>query len=396
MELLALPEETWILIFSFCNPEEDLLSIKLTCPLFNRLCDENVLWKIFYHNKFGDHVSFRKQLYINEVPNWKEEFKWRKNPAIRVQLFNNNTEDCIESMKRENIFKDSNSFISFLRFTGGLSHKVVYSLIQKPNSYGLDKNIFIDEIKKLDFSGLTVLESLRLFSKIFGNLFHQQGQEMSITALSEGYFSSSGTEVYLFSSSEQVYCFLYVLLMLNTDAHHPQVTKKMKLHEFIKNIKAIGCEVPDEILSFVYKDITENEIICSIYPKITGEICYSNWMKIKDNTGTKKRWVVLTTNCLVIYRKKCSLLTIDDNCLMVIELFYSSSVYTPENMPNLSREQLVLYTDQAFYLIPSSKQEFNEWFENLTKVIQQLKNESNEASILIKNDHPDLFNEEQQ
>ncbi len=50
--------------------------------------------------------------------------------------------------------------------------------------------------------------------------------------------------------------------MLNTDAHNPQVKKRMTKAEFIKNNRGIndGNNLPDDFMSEIFDEIVSNEI----------------------------------------------------------------------------------------------------------------------------------------
>lgn len=50
--------------------------------------------------------------------------------------------------------------------------------------------------------------------------------------------------------------------MLNTDAHNPQIKKRMTRADFLKNNTKIndGGDLPDEFLSSIFDDIVNNEI----------------------------------------------------------------------------------------------------------------------------------------
>jgi brefeldin A-inhibited guanine nucleotide-exchange protein len=50
--------------------------------------------------------------------------------------------------------------------------------------------------------------------------------------------------------------------MLNTDAHNPQVKKRMTKADFVKNNRGIndGNDLPEEFLSSIYDEIVMNEI----------------------------------------------------------------------------------------------------------------------------------------
>ena len=50
--------------------------------------------------------------------------------------------------------------------------------------------------------------------------------------------------------------------MLNTDAHNPQVKRRMTKQDFIKNNRGIndGTDLPEEFLSAIFDEIHSNEI----------------------------------------------------------------------------------------------------------------------------------------
>jgi brefeldin A-inhibited guanine nucleotide-exchange protein len=50
--------------------------------------------------------------------------------------------------------------------------------------------------------------------------------------------------------------------MLNTDAHNPQVKKRMTKADFIKNNRGINdnADLPEEFLSGIFEEIVSNEI----------------------------------------------------------------------------------------------------------------------------------------
>jgi brefeldin A-inhibited guanine nucleotide-exchange protein len=77
-----------------------------------------------------------------------------------------------------------------------------------------------------------------------------------------------------FSTPDTAYVLAYSLIMLNTDAHNPNVKKKMSLHDFIRNNRgmhwlfaktdAIGIDnkrdLASEFLERLYFNIVNNEI----------------------------------------------------------------------------------------------------------------------------------------
>lgn len=62
--------------------------------------------------------------------------------------------------------------------------------------------------------------------------------------------------------AEAAYVLSYSIILLNTDAHNPQVKKHMTKEDFFKNNRKIndGGDFPEEFMSVIYDDITTNEI----------------------------------------------------------------------------------------------------------------------------------------
>ena len=61
---------------------------------------------------------------------------------------------------------------------------------------------------------------------------------------------------------DAAYVLAYSVILLNTDAHNPQVKRRMTLSDFVKNNRGIndGADLPEELLSSIYDDIVSNEI----------------------------------------------------------------------------------------------------------------------------------------
>ena len=61
---------------------------------------------------------------------------------------------------------------------------------------------------------------------------------------------------------DAAYILAYSVIMLNTDAHNPQIKKRMTKPDFLKNNREIngGQDLPEEFLSQIFDDIVNNEI----------------------------------------------------------------------------------------------------------------------------------------
>lgn len=61
---------------------------------------------------------------------------------------------------------------------------------------------------------------------------------------------------------DTVYVLAYSTIMLNTDAHNPQVKNRMTKLDFVKNNRGIndGADLPEDLLHSIFDDIVSNEI----------------------------------------------------------------------------------------------------------------------------------------
>jgi brefeldin A-inhibited guanine nucleotide-exchange protein len=61
---------------------------------------------------------------------------------------------------------------------------------------------------------------------------------------------------------DTAYILAYSTILLNTDAHNPQVKRRMTKADFIKNNRGINdnADLPEEVLSEIFDEIVSNEI----------------------------------------------------------------------------------------------------------------------------------------
>ena len=62
--------------------------------------------------------------------------------------------------------------------------------------------------------------------------------------------------------ADTAYVISYSVILLNTDAHNPQVKKCMTRADFVKNNRGIneGADLPEELLSAIFDDVVNNGI----------------------------------------------------------------------------------------------------------------------------------------
>ncbi|KAG6873306.1 hypothetical protein C0995_000459 [Termitomyces sp. Mi166 len=146
----------------------------------------------------------------------------------------------------------------FLLTTDGLSKSMIGEYLGE----GADENIAIMHafVDQLDFKDLAFVDALRVFLQSFRLPGEAQKIDRFMLKFAERYIA--GNAKMLFANADTAYVLAYSTIMLNTDAHNPQVKHRMTKADFIKNNRGINdnSDLPEEFLSNVYDDIVSNEI----------------------------------------------------------------------------------------------------------------------------------------
>jgi len=73
--------------------------------------------------------------------------------------------------------------------------------------------------------------------------------------------------------TDTAYVLAYSTILLNTDAHSPQVKKRMTKADFVKNNRGIndGEDLPEQLLHNIFDDIVSNEI--RMKDEVEAQIC---------------------------------------------------------------------------------------------------------------------------
>ncbi|QRV91209.1 Sec7 guanine nucleotide exchange factor [Ceratobasidium sp. AG-Ba] len=146
----------------------------------------------------------------------------------------------------------------FLLTTDGLSKAAIGEYLGE----GDEKNIAVMHafVDFLDFTGLTFVEALRTFLQAFRLPGESQKIDRFMLKFAARYIAQNPQSV--FKDADPAYVLAYSVVMLNTDAHSPQVKKRMTRQDFIKNNRGIndGADLPEELLSEIFDDIHSKEI----------------------------------------------------------------------------------------------------------------------------------------
>ena len=116
---------------------------------------------------------------------------------------------------------------------------------------------FIDMI---DFTPLDFLEALRALLQSFRLPGEAQKIDRFMLKFAAAYMASKTTTP--FANAEAAYVLAYSTILLNTDAHNPQVKRRMTKLDFVRNNRGINdnADLPEELLHTIYDSIQTDEI----------------------------------------------------------------------------------------------------------------------------------------
>ncbi|GAB0491795.1 hypothetical protein MMPV_003050 [Pyropia vietnamensis] len=175
-----------------------------------------------------------------------------------VTLFNAKPRKGIDLLVTNNVLdRDAEAVAHFLRHTDGLDATSVGEYIGDADPFNVA--VMNAYTNAADLTGLTFDASLRLH--LAG--FRLPGEAQKIDRIMEA-FAARFVECNpgVFANADVAFVLGFSTILLNTDAHNPQVKNKMTKEGFLRNNRGInnGGDVPAEVLSDLYDRIVANEI----------------------------------------------------------------------------------------------------------------------------------------
>ncbi|CAH1782555.1 unnamed protein product [Owenia fusiformis] len=260
---------------------------------------------------------------------------------IGLNLFNKKPDKGIWYLIERRFLEHSPSAVArFLISRKGLSkYHIGDYLGNLQNDFNMDcLDCFVDEI---DLSGLSIDVALRKFQTFFRMPGEAQKIERLMDAFAHRYCICNSDTVKNFHSADTVFLLAFAIIMLNTDLHNSSIKqeRKMKVHEFIKNLRGIdeGCDVDRDMLVGIYERVKAHEFksgtdhvtqVQKVEQTIVGKkpqlslphrrlVCYCRLYEVhdpnkKEKLGLHQREVFLFNDILVvtkIFNKKKSAIT---------------------------------------------------------------------------------------
>ncbi|KAI5079490.1 hypothetical protein GOP47_0004969 [Adiantum capillus-veneris] len=175
-----------------------------------------------------------------------------------ISLFNKKPRKGIDFLIKANKVGDSpEELCTFLKNTSGLDKGMIGDYLGENEELSL--RVMHAYVDSFNFQGMEFDEAIRTL--LLG--FRLPGEAQKIDRIMEKFaerYCKCNPEA--FSSADTAYVLAYSVILLNTDAHNPQVKNKMSKAEFLRNNRGIndGKDIPEEFMTALYDRIVKNEI----------------------------------------------------------------------------------------------------------------------------------------
>ncbi|PKI83678.1 guanine nucleotide exchange protein for ADP-robosylation factor [Malassezia vespertilionis] len=204
----------------------------------------------------GEHAP----LDLDDDPGRFENAKQRKTTLLDdIRQFNYKPKRGIAQLIEHGFIRSDapQSVARFLFYADGLSKVNIGEFLGEGDAENIAiMHAFVD---LMHFDNMPFIVALRRFLQAFRMPGEAQKIDRFMLKFAERYVEGNkGT----FANADTVYVLAYSVIMLNTDAHNPQVKHRMTLQEFIKNNAGIddGNNLPEDLLCTIYDEIQRNEI----------------------------------------------------------------------------------------------------------------------------------------
>ncbi|KAG0557352.1 hypothetical protein KC19_11G122800 [Ceratodon purpureus] len=190
--------------------------------------------------------------------------EFEKAKALKVTMesavakFNLKPSSGIKFLFQHNLVpKEPQAIAQFLRDSPGLDKKMIGDYLGEHEDFAL--SVMHAYVDALNFSGMKFDKSIRMFL----NGFRLPGEAQKIDRIMEKFAERYCRDnPNLFKNADTAYILAYAVIMLNTDAHNPMVTKKMTKSDFVRMNSSSDVEehAPTELLEDIYDSIVREEI----------------------------------------------------------------------------------------------------------------------------------------
>ncbi|KAM6471747.1 IQ motif and SEC7 domain-containing protein 2 isoform 8-T8 [Liasis olivaceus] len=211
-----------------------------------------------------------KQTYQRETrhswdsPAFNNDVVQRRQYRIGLNLFNKKPEKGIQYLIERGFLSDTPVGVArFILERKGLSRQMIGEFLGNRQKQ-FNRDVLDCVVDEMDFSSMDLDDALRKFQSHIRVQGEAQKVERLIEAFSQRYCVCNAPLVRQFRNPDTIFILAFAIILLNTDMYSPSVKaeRKMKLDDFIKNLRGVdnGEDIPRDLLVGIYQRIQNREL----------------------------------------------------------------------------------------------------------------------------------------
>ena len=247
-------------------------------------------------------------------PEYQERLRTAR--ARAVQLFSAKPMSGVQHMQKEGLLGTEPADVAeFLLETPDLNKTKIGDLIGGKTDF--HKAVLRAFVGKMDFAGLAFDAALRCFLQKFRLPGEAQIIDRVMEAFAKHYYEQNSETV--FANEDAIYVLAFSTIMLNTDAHNPQVKDKMTKAQWLRQNQGVndGADFPRDFLEGLYDRIVEDEI--KMESGIFTNAEKKGWLTKQGGRikTWKRRWFILSEMGLCYFKQPqdsepCGMIMLDN------------------------------------------------------------------------------------
>uniref|UniRef100_A0A3B4BMC8 IQ motif and Sec7 domain ArfGEF 2b n=1 Tax=Pygocentrus nattereri TaxID=42514 RepID=A0A3B4BMC8_PYGNA len=212
----------------------------------------------------GKQTYQRESRHSWDSPAFNNDVMQRRQYRIGLNLFNKKPEKGIQYLIERGFVSDTPVGIArFILERKGLSRQMIGEFLGNRQKQ-FNKDVLDCVVDEMDFSGMDLDDALRKFQAQIKVQGEAQKVERLIEAFSQRYCVCNPALVRQFQNPDTIFILAFAIILLNTDMYSPSVKadRKMKLDDFIKNLRGVdnGQDIPRDLLVGIYQRIQKWEL----------------------------------------------------------------------------------------------------------------------------------------
>uniref|UniRef100_H3DBV8 IQ motif and Sec7 domain ArfGEF 2 n=1 Tax=Tetraodon nigroviridis TaxID=99883 RepID=H3DBV8_TETNG len=211
----------------------------------------------------GKQTYQRESRHSWDSPAFNNDVVQRRQYRIGLNLFNKKPEKGIQYLIERGFVSDTPVGIArFILERKGLSRQMIGEFLGSRQQF--NKDVLTCVLDEMDFSGMDLDDALRKFQAQIKVQGEAQRVERLVEAFSQRYCVCNPVLIRQFQNPDTIFILAFAIILLNTDMYSPNIKpeRKMKLEDFIKNLRGVdnGQDIPRDLLVAIYGRIQKWEL----------------------------------------------------------------------------------------------------------------------------------------